>query len=426
MELAPNGRLKASHVFAVAAGNALEFYDFLIYSTFAIFIGQAYFPVHGPVVSLLLSLATFGIGFVTRPVGGIVLGRLGDVVGRKPAMLISFSLMALGGLGVAVTPTFAQIGLAAPVIVIIARLIQGFALGGEIGPSSAYFVEAAPPHRRGLVGSMQITSQAAASLAGSVIALGLSLVLTKAALAAWGWRAAFLVGLAIVPFGMIIRRSLHETAPPKTVVNVRRSFPWRLVIASMVMMAGATMVTYSGSYVTTFAMDSLHLSPTAAFGVGITGGLCAIPCYPLGGWLSDRVGRRWVMIPGSLLAAAMAVPVYSNLIAHPSAFTLYASVAVLTFPTAFAGAPVILSVTESFPPRYRSFAVGALYSLTVAMFGGFTQFAIAALVHSTGAPISAGYFRLFAGLLMVTGMLILPESAPAKVGEARLEAVAVA
>ncbi|HWD68028.1 MAG TPA: MFS transporter, partial [Caulobacteraceae bacterium] len=167
----PHG-LKLMHVAAVAAGNALEFYDFILYSTFAIFIGQAYFPAHGAGVSLLLSLATFGIGFVTRPIGGIVLGRVGDAIGRKPAMLISFTLMALGLLGVAVTPTYAQIGMAAPVIVIISRLVQGFALGGEVGPSTAYLIEAAPPHRRGLIGSMQITSQNLANLVGAVIALG--------------------------------------------------------------------------------------------------------------------------------------------------------------------------------------------------------------------------------------------------------------
>ncbi|MGH7025584.1 MAG: MFS transporter [Caulobacteraceae bacterium] len=421
-----SGGLKASHVFAVAAGNALEFYDFLIYSTFAIFIGRAYFPVHGPVVSLLLSLATFGIGFVTRPIGGLVLGRVGDVVGRKPAMLISFSLMTLGVLGVAATPTYAQIGPAAPVIVIIARLIQGFALGGEVGPSTAYFIEAAPPHRRGLIGTMQITSQALANLVGAIVALSLSLLLPRTALAEWGWRAAFLFGLIIVPFGMIIRGRLHETAPPRTAAAVRAPFPWRIVIASVVVLAGGTMVTYSGTYVTTFAMDSLHLAPTAAFGVGITGGLCAIPAYPIGGWLSDRYGRRWVMIPGSLLACALAVPVYSFVIGHPNPVALYASVAVLTIPTAFAGAPVILAISESFPARNRCFALGVIYSLTVAVFGGFAQFAIAALVHATGQPIAAGYYRLFAGLLMVTGMLILPESAPVKIGEARLEAVAAA
>ena len=141
-------RLRLTHVAAVTVGNGLEFYDFLIYSTFAIYIGRAYFPSHEPVMSLLLSLATFGIGFVTRPIGGVVLGRLGDRLGRKPAMLISFGLMGVGALAVAVTPTYGQIGLAAPVIVIIARLIQGFALGGEVGPSTAYLVEAAGPRRR--------------------------------------------------------------------------------------------------------------------------------------------------------------------------------------------------------------------------------------------------------------------------------------
>ena len=150
----PQPRLRFVHIAAVAAGNGLEFFDFLLYSTFALYIGKAYFPNHDPVVSLLLSLATFGIGFITRPIGGLVLGHVGDRIGRKPAMLISFALMGVGGLGLAVTPTYAQIGLAAPVLVIIARLVQGFALGGEVGPSTAFLIEAAPARRRGLVGAI--------------------------------------------------------------------------------------------------------------------------------------------------------------------------------------------------------------------------------------------------------------------------------
>jgi MFS family permease len=206
---------RALQVAAVAAGNALEFYDFIIYSTFAIFIGRAYFPSGGPVVSLLLALATFGIGFVTRPIGGVVLGRIGDRIGRKPAMLIAFALMAVGTLAVTFTPTWRQIGIAAPIIVIIARLIQGFALGGEYGPSTAYLVESAEPGRRGLIGSMQGVGQNLAALTAALVALSLSLALSKADLQAWGWRAAFGLGLLIVPFGLIVRRRIEETAPAR-------------------------------------------------------------------------------------------------------------------------------------------------------------------------------------------------------------------
>jgi MFS family permease len=406
--------LKLTHIAAVAAGNALEFYDFLLYSTFAIFIGHAYFPAHGAGVSLLLSLATFGIGFVTRPLGSVVLGRVGDAVGRKPAMLISFSLMALGLLGVAATPSYGQIGLAAPVIVIISRLIQGFALGGEVGPSTAYLIEAAPAHRRGIIGSMQRTSQNLATLAGAVIALSLSLLLPRAALADWGWRAAFLLGLLILPFGIYVRRNLPETAPPRATVAIRQPFPWRLVIASTIILAGGTMITYTGAYQVTFAMDTLGLPPSVAFGVGVTSGLCGVIFCPLGGWLSDRYGRRWIMIPGSILTAAMVLPVYAFLITHPTPLALYAAVATLAAPAAFAGAPVILAITESFPARVRCFAVGVIYAVTIAIFGGSTQLAIAALIHTTDQPMAIGYYQLFAGAVMIVGMLILPESAPAR------------
>jgi MFS transporter, MHS family, citrate/tricarballylate:H+ symporter len=428
----PGQPLRIWHVAAVVAGNGLEFYDFLIYATFAIYIGKAFFPTHDPLVSLLLSLATFGIGFVTRPLGGVVLGRIGDRIGRKPALLISFALMAAGVLGIAITPTYAQIGPAAPALVILARLVQGFALGGEVGPSTAFLVEAAHGRRRGVVGSMQGASQGIAVLSASAVAVGLSFVLPADDLEHWGWRLAFAAGLLIVPFGLIARRKLPETAPHDLAGRViaapapRSPIPWRLVSLGLMLITSGTIGTYVGSYMTTFAMDTLHLPARAAFGVGVVNGACVLVFTPLGGWLSDRLGRKQVMIPSTCIAILLMLPAYGYMVAHPSALTLYLATAAVSVPGALAGAPILVSITESFPSSMRCMAVGAIYALAVAMFGGTTQVVVAWLTHVTADPMAPTFYRLAAALIGLAAMLNLPESAPVRTDAPVLEAAIVA
>jgi MFS family permease len=421
---APRG-LRIVHIAAVAAGNGLEFYDFLIYATFAVYIGRAFFPAHDPAASLLLSLATFGIGFVTRPLGGFVLGRLGDRIGRKPALLISFALTGVGVLGVAITPTYARIGLWAPALVILARLIQGFALGGEVGPSMAFLVEAARGPRRGLVGSMQGCSQGLAFLAASGMGLLLSLMLPKGALEDWGWRLAFAAGLLIVPFGLIMRRTLPETAPPRLAASApREPVPWGLVVLGVMILANGTISTYVSSYMVTYALDTLHLPARAAFTVGIITGLCTLICAPISAALSDRYGRRPVMIPSALVLAVVILPSFAYLVAHPTAWALYATTIAVSVPAAFAGGPMLVALTESFPPRMRSLAVGAIYATTITVFGGTTQFVVAWLLHTTHQPMAPAYYRLAALLVALIALALLPESAPARRRSPKLAVVA--
>jgi MFS family permease len=415
----PAPRLRLVHIAAVAAGNGLEFFDFLLYSTFALYIGQAYFPNHDPVVSLLLSLATFGIGFVTRPIGGLVLGRVGDVIGRKPAMLISFALMGVGGLGLALTPTYAQIGVAAPVLVIVARLVQGFALGGEVGPSTTFLVEAAPPHRRGLIGAMQSESQAFAILAASLTAVVLALVLSASALQLWGWRVGFLIGLAIIPFGFLVRRGLPETAPHRTGGPPRASLPrepipWGLVALGVALLGSATINTYVGQYMTTYALDTLHMSAQAAFGVGVVNGVCNLVFVPIGGAMSDRFGRKTLMIPGAVLSAALMLPSLAFVLSHPTPLTLYATTALVAIPGAIGGAGLLVALTESFPPSMRCLSVGLIYAVAISIFGGTAQFVVAWLVHATHQPMAPAYYRFVASAIGIAAMFVLPESAPAR------------
>src|SRR6516164_6257732 len=204
-------RIPVRHVLAVFVGNALEFYDFLTFSYFAVYISRTFYPGDRPSAALLATLATFGAGFLTRPIGAIVIGGMGDRIGRKPAMVFSFTLMGIAIIGLALTPSYATIGFAAPVIVLLLRLVQGFALGGEVGPTTAYMAEAAPPHRRGLYLSMQYATQDGAVLVAGLIGTTLASRLSADQLEHWGWRAAMLLGASIVPFGILLRRTLPET-----------------------------------------------------------------------------------------------------------------------------------------------------------------------------------------------------------------------
>ena len=256
-------------VVAVGVGNALEFYDFLTFSFFAIQIGHSFFPESQTSHGLLYSLATFGVGFLTRPLGGVVIGMYGDRVGRKPAMVLSFALMGASILGLALTPSYAQIGIAAPVLLVIFRLVQGFALGGEVGPTTAYLVEAAPPNRRGLYVSLQLMTQDLAVLAAGLAGFVLTTWLSPAALDAWGWRIAFLVGATIVPIGLHMRRNLpdtlRDTDRPVTTARGRR-VPVRLIVLALMLMMAAMIYVYGLDYITTYAQDSLRMTPAAAFG----------------------------------------------------------------------------------------------------------------------------------------------------------------
>jgi len=206
-----NAGLARRAIMAATVGNALEFYDFITYAFFAIQIGHAFFPSHNAYGSLMLSLATFGAGFITRPIGGIVIGAYSDRVGRRAAMMLSFTLMGVAIVSLALIPSYAKIGIAAPILAVLARMVQGFSLGGEVGPTTAYLLEAAPLKGRGLAVSWQGASQGIAATTGGLVGVGLSAILAPAALDAYGWRIAFLLGAVTLPFGLWVRRGLPET-----------------------------------------------------------------------------------------------------------------------------------------------------------------------------------------------------------------------
>ncbi|OAS25357.1 MFS transporter [Methylobacterium platani] len=405
---------------AVVLGNALEFYDFTVYAFFAKAIGEAFFPASDASHSLLASLALFGVGYVMRPVGGALIGALADRAGRKPAMLVTIALMALGMLMLAACPGYAQIGGWAQVVVIAGRLIQGLALGGEVGPSTAYLLEAAPARHRGFVTSWQIASQGCAALFAGLLATALALAFGDAAMAGWGWRVMFLAGLAVVPVGLVIRSHLPETggvaADPDAASSTRAVLGrllrehGRLLGLTFVVVAASTVSNAVGTNMPVYAGATLGLSETAATAVPIALGLASVAFPLLGGYLADRYGRRPVMIWPRVLILLLAVPAFAWLLRDPSALAVYAVTFLLSALSSINAAAVIVGIPESLPRAVRSSGLAVVYALAVSVFGGSTNYVINWLIAATGDRMAPAYYLAAFSLLGTAAAWLLPET----------------
>jgi MHS family citrate/tricarballylate:H+ symporter-like MFS transporter len=413
--------LPARQIAAVVTGNAIEFYDFVTYAFFAAQIGRTFFPSDTPGTSLLASLATFGAGFLTRPLGAFVIGRYADRAGRKPAMLLSFWLMGIAVMGLPLVPSFASIGLAAPLLVIGFRLLQGFALGGEVGPNTAFLMEAAPARHRGLYVSMQATSADLAVMIAGLVGVLLANVLRPAELDAWGWRLALLPGAVIVPFGLMLRRSLVETLhrEPADQVGAVATAPvplLRIGVVSVALIATATTANYLLNYMKTYAGFTLGMPERVAFGATVAVGAAGLVFDPVGGWLSDRFGRRRMILLPWLLMAALVFPGFWLIEHYRNGPALWTVCAVLASIQTAAGTTALVAITEWLPRRVRAGGFGLIYATSIAVFGGSTQFMTAWLTRLTGEPLVPAWYMLGGILIGLVALSQLPETAPVRTG----------
>jgi MFS family permease len=400
---------------AVVTGNAIEFFDFLAYSFYSVYIGRAFFPTHNDFFSLLLSLATFGVGFVTRPLGGFVIGSFADRVGRRPALMLTISLMTIGTMGVALTPSYATIGIAAPIILVFARLVQGLALGGEVGPSTALLLEAAPPGRGGAWVSWQGASQGVATLMAGVAGITLAALLDAKQLAAWGWRIPFLLGLLIVPVGLYIRSSLPETmetrSPREQEIGAVRLI-WRQHQAALwlglTIVMCQTISAYVCSYMTTYALTALAMPASQAMVATLMTGIGIVVGARLGGHLSDRIGRRPVMIVTRAAMLLGIYPAFLFLIHSANVWSLGAVAAVLALLTSAGTAASMVALVEIFPNAVRSSGMSITNAVSVSLFGGTTQFVNAWLIGTTGDKLSPAYYVIVSSVIGIWAMFKLP------------------
>ena len=414
-----DSRLARRAVVAATCGNALEFYDFVTYAYFAIQIGHTFFPSTSGYISLLGSLATFGAGFAARPVGAWVIGGYADRHGRKQGMFLSLLLMGLGIITLALTPGYAQIGIAAPILAVLARLVQGLALGGEVGAATTYMLESVPPERRGWASSWQNSSKMVAFTAGALVAFLLSLWLNDDQLGRYGWRIALLVGTSILPFALIIRRSLpdhpvHSDAPMTEAeeLSATRAGFWRIVILGMLIIGGGTTTTYIFLYMATFAQTTLHLPTWVGMAGDLANNASGMMTAILGGWLSDKVGRRPAMIVPQALFVVLILPMFAWFLAAPTVAAFLTLNIVLSGIGTMPFSAAFTAVSESLPRHMRARAFALVYTIPVTTMGGTTQFNLAWLLHRTGNPAVMAYYLMGVACMGLAAMLFLPESAP--------------
>lgn len=411
-----SGRSRAGAIFRVTSGNFLEQFDFFLFGFYATQIAAVFFPASSEFASLMMTFAVFGAGFLMRPLGAVVLGAYIDEVGRRKGLIVTLSIMASGTILIVLVPGYESIGLLAPALVLLGRLLQGFSAGAELGGVSVYLAEIATPGNKGFFTSWQSGSQQVAIIVAAALGYALNQWMPAAMIADWGWRIPFFVGCLIVPFIFLLRRNLQESeeyAARKhrpAMAEVLRTLlqHWATVLAGMLMVALTTTAFYLITvYAPTFGKTVLHLSTADALLVTLLVGVSNFIWLPLGGALSDRIGRRPVLIAMTLLTLASAYPALTFLVNAPSFMHMLLVLLWLSFIYGLYNGAMIPALTEIMPVEVRVAGFSLAYSLATAVFGGFTPAISTFLIQYTADKAATGYWMSFAALCALAATLFL-------------------
>jgi MHS family proline/betaine transporter-like MFS transporter len=391
-------------IVATSIGNALEFYDLVVYGYFASTLSKLFFPTTDKTVSLLLTLGTFALSYLARPVGAFVLGSYSDRKGRKASLTLSIAMMTLGTGMVALMPGYATIGVLAPIGIFASRLLQGFSAGGEFGSSTAFLTEHAPA-RSGFMASWQFASQGASVLVASAFGAVLTSTLTPAQLEGWGWRIPFLFGMLIGPVGWYIRRHVDET--PEFERTERSASPIREVMATqkerLLVCIGSLVLTTTANYMLlympTYASRQLGLAPSYGFIATLAAGFIVMVLTPMVGHWSDKVGRTRIMLGAGSVFFLTIYPAFMYMNAHPSLLTLLAAIIWVAVLKAIYFAPIPALMSDLFPVRTRTTGMAVGYNVGTTVFGGFTPLAVASLIAVTGNNLAPGLYLMLAAII---------------------------
>ncbi|MGI4848495.1 MAG: MFS transporter [Janthinobacterium lividum] len=410
---------KAATVIRVTSGNFMEMFDFFLFGFYATYIAKTFFPAGDDFASLMLTFMTFGAGFLMRPLGAIILGAYIDRVGRRKGLIATLMLMATGTILIACVPSFATIGYAAPALVLIGRLLQGFSAGVELGGVSVYLAEMATPGHKGFYVSWQSASQQVAIIVAAALGYGLNVAMAPAQIEGWAWRIPFLIGCMIVPVLFVLRRSLQETEEFKARTNrpdIRTIFRsmvnnWLLVVTGMMLVSMTTVSFYLITvYTPTFGKTVLHLSTTDALMVTLCVGISNFIWLPLMGALSDKIGRKPILVFFSLMAMLTSYPVMAWLVAAPSFSHMLVVLLWLSFLYSGYNGAMVVALTEVMPVEVRTVGFSLAYSLATAIFGGFTPAIATSLIAATHNKAAPGMWLTFAAICGLCATLVLYRS----------------
>lgn len=404
---------------AASIGNVLEWYDWGAFAFLVTYIAVNFFPSQDPTAALLSTFATFGAGFIARPVGALVIGRIGDKFGRKVALMTTIYLMAAGTVAIAFIPSFETIGIWAPVLLVIARLLQGLSTGGELGGSIAFMIEWAPSNRRGFYTSFQQSSTIAGLLLGSGLAATLNTILGSAEMAEWGWRLPFIFGGILLPVGLWMRATVDETpiyrkarAAGHVVVKTSYSQSFRMVLNAIGLGICWTSCQYLIlTYMATYTAKFGGLSETEALWSNTIALVVAMVLTPFWGFLSDRVGRRPLLIFVNLFFLVIGYFAFSFIASAPGLMWVIATQCVLAAFMAIHTGVGPSAIAEIFPTHSRSFLASVAFALVVTVFGGFSPYTATWLIQHTGSPVSPSIMLLFTGLVATATALLSRETA---------------
>ncbi|HEY2135504.1 MAG TPA: MFS transporter [Xanthobacteraceae bacterium] len=424
------GSSKVATVLRVTSGNFLEMFDFFLFGFYASYIAKAFFPSDNEINSLLFTFMTFGAGFLMRPLGGIILGAYVDRVGRRLGLIVTLAIMAMGTILIAFVPSYATIGILAPVLVLIGRLLQGFSAGVELGGVSVYLSEMATPGNKGFYVAWQSGSQQVAIMVAAVIGFALNKYLAPAEIGAWGWRIPFFIGCLIIPFIFVIRRSLEETTVFKARTH-RPSTPevfrsmvdnWQIVIAGMLMVVMTTVSFYLITvYTPTYGKNILKLQELDVLIVTFCVALSNLFWLPVMGALSDRYGRRPILLVFTALTILTAYPALAWMVAGPTFGKMLVVELWLSFLYGSYNGAMVVALTEIVPASVRTAGFSLAYSLATALFGGYTPAVSTALISWTGDKAAPGMWMSFAAVCGLAATLWVYRS-----GESSRNAVAAA
>ncbi|MBV8828809.1 MAG: MFS transporter [Acidobacteriaceae bacterium] len=398
-------RAKIKSVIRVASGNFLEMYDFMVFGYYAAAIGRTFFPKSSNFAQLMFALMTFGAGYLMRPIGALVLGAYLDRRGRRTGLLVTLGLMSIGTLSIACTPGYAAIGLLAPLLILLGRLVQGFSAGVELGGVSVYLAEIATPGHKGFYVSWQSASQQPAVMLAALLGVWLNSTLSPAQMTAWGWRVPLWVGCLIIPVLFLIRRSLPETEefaarkrhPSTSQILNSLSANWKIVLVGLMLVTMTTVTFYTiTAYTPTFGRTALHLADRDNLIVTLCVGISNFIWLPIMGSLSDRIGRIPLLIGCTVLTLLTAYPALLWLAAAPSFDKLLIVELWLSFIFGSYNGAMVVYLTELMPPDVRASGFSLAYSLATAIFGGFTPAICTELIAKTGNKAMPGVWLSFA------------------------------